>query len=147
MLMLKDITAENWMECARLSVRDDQRFVAPNVYSIAQAKVEPQWVISGIYSDETMVGFAMYEFDHEKRLMYLCRFMVDKRYQHKGYGRGALTLLKRLATDDPQVDKIVLSTNPDNKYGIKVYERFGFRDTGVLDEGEEVFELVLAESG
>ena len=40
----------------------------------------------------------------------------------------------------------MLSTNPDNAYGIKVYEKFGFRDTGVLDEDEEVFELVLFET-
>jgi len=146
MVTLKDITSENWMECIRLSVRDDQGFVAPNVFSIAQAKVEPQWVIKAIYSDETMVGFAMYEFCYEERLLYLCRFMIDARYQHNGYGRGALELLKEIAISDPDVDKIELSTNPKNEYGIKVYERFGFKDTGVLDEDEEVFRLTLSES-
>jgi len=146
MVTLKDITSENWMECIRLSVRDDQGFVAPNVFSIAQAKVEPQWVIKAVYSDETMVGFAMYEFCYEERLLYLCRFMIDARYQHNGYGRGALELLKEIAISDPDVDKIELSTNPKNEYGIKVYERFGFKDTGVLDEDEEVFRLTLSES-
>ena len=146
MVTLKDITSENWMECIRLSVRDDQGFVAPNVFSIAQAKVEPQWVIKAIYSDETMVGFAMYEFCYEERLLYLCRFMIDARYQHNGYGRGALELLKEIAISDPDVDKIELSTSPKNEYGIKVYERFGFKDTGVLDEDEEVFRLTLSES-
>ena len=146
MLTLRDITADNWLECARLKVRDDQPFVAPNVYSIAQARVEPAWILKAIYADETMVGFAMYDFDYEQRSLYLCRFMIDARFQHRGYGRGALALLRQIADQDPRVDKIVLSTNPDNAYGIKVYEKFGFRDTGVLDEDEEVFELVLIET-
>jgi diamine N-acetyltransferase len=103
-------------------------------------------VIRAIYADETMVGFAMYEFCYEERLLYLCRFMIDARYQHNGYGRRALELLKEIAISDPNVDKIELSTNPKNEYGIKVYERFGFKDTGVLDEDEEVFRLTLSES-
>jgi diamine N-acetyltransferase len=143
MLEFREITEGNFQDCVKLRVRDDQRFVAPNVYSIAQAKVGPRWVIKGIYADETMVGFAMYKFSYPQRELYLCRFMIDARYQHMGYGRGALQLLKEIASNDPGIDKIVLSTNPKNEYGIKVYEKFGFKDTGVLDEDEEVFELVL----
>ena len=36
-----------------------------------------------------------------------------------------------------------LSTRLENKYGIKVYEKFGFKDTGVLRLGDEVFVLSL----
>ncbi len=54
-----------------------------------------------------------------------------------------MDILKGMAMKDPGIEKIELSTKPDNEHGIKVYEEFGFIDTGVLDDGEEVFVLYL----
>lgn len=140
---LRAVTKANFQECIGLKVRDDQKFVASNVYSLAEAKVGPEYIPLAIYHDETMVGFLMYELNYPAKELYLCRFMVDQRFQHRGYGRGALELLKDIAMKDPGIERMALSTKPDNAYGIKVYERFGFRDTGVLDDGEEVFVLNL----
>jgi diamine N-acetyltransferase len=140
---LRDITNENWHECIQLRVRDDQPYVAPNLYSIAQSKVEPRWIPMAVYNDETMVGFIMYELDYRNKQLYLCRFMIDQRYQHKGYGKGTLDILREIAMRDPGIEKVELSTNPKNAHGIKVYTRYGFRDTGILDDGEEVFVLDL----
>jgi diamine N-acetyltransferase len=97
-----------------------------------------------IYHDETMVGFLMYELDYRNKELYLARLMIDQRYQHQGYGRGALEVLKDIAMKDPAIERMALSTKSDNTCGIRVYEKFGFRDTGVLDDGEEVFVLDLA---
>lgn len=126
-----------------MKVRDDQKYVASNVYSIAQSKTEPKYIPMAIYNDETMVGFVMYELDYKEKELYLCRFMIDEQHQHMGYGKGALDILKGMAMKDPGIEKIELSTKPDNEHGIKVYEEFGFIDTGVLDDGEEVFVLYL----
>lgn len=42
---LRDVTYENWEECIALRVSEAQRkMVAPNVYSLAQAKVQPECV-------------------------------------------------------------------------------------------------------
>lgn len=142
-ISFKEITSDNFVECIRLKVRDDQRFVASNVYSIAQSKIEPKWVPAAIYNDKAMVGFIMYELDYTKRQLYLCRFMIDQRFQHMGYGKGSLEILREIATRDSGIEKIELSTKPDNAHGIRVYERFGFEDTGILDDGEEVFVLEL----
>ncbi len=139
----EEITKANFRECVQLTVRDDQPFVAANVYSIAQAKVDPKWIIRAIYANDAMVGFLMYELNYRKAELYLCRFMIDQRFQHMGYGRAALELLKRTAMEDPRIQKMVLSTRPTNEYGIRVYTRFGFTDTGILDGDEEVFELDL----
>jgi hypothetical protein len=38
---LRAITKDNFQECVRLRVREDQKFVATNAYSIAQSKIEP----------------------------------------------------------------------------------------------------------
>jgi diamine N-acetyltransferase len=137
-VILADITKENFRECTKLRVREDQPFVAPNIYSIAQSKVEPEYMCKAIYNDQTMVGFIMYALDYPKHQIYLCRFMIDERHQHKGYGLAALEWLRDMAMADPLIDEIELSTRPQNKNGIRIYEKFGFRDTGRMDEGEEV---------
>lgn len=139
----RELTKMNFKECINLKVRDDQRFVASNLYSIAQSKIEPEYIPLAIYNDETLVGFIMYTLDLEKRELYLCRLMIDAQYQGKGYGKESLDLIKSIATETPGIDKIELSTKPDNHHGIKVYEKAGFKDTGILDEGEEVYVLKI----
>ncbi|MFO7627393.1 MAG: GNAT family N-acetyltransferase [Candidatus Fermentibacteraceae bacterium] len=143
-VFFRDINGENLDQCVDLRVRDDQPFVAPNVYSIAQAGVEPGWVIKAIHSDETMVGFAMYTIDEKLSELYLCRFMIDKSHQGKGCGRAALELLKAIAVAAPGVSRMRLSTSPENRNGIRIYEKFGFVDTGEMEDGEEVFVLELS---
>jgi diamine N-acetyltransferase len=142
-ITLKEVTKENFVECIRLKVRDDQPYVASNVYSIAQSRVEPENIPMAVYAGETMVGFVMYELDYAGRELYIGRLMIDHRYQHQGYGRATLAQIKQIGLQDAGIDKIALSTNPKNTYGIRVYEKFGFKDTGVLDDGEEVFVLDL----
>jgi len=142
-LSFKEITVDNFIQCVRMKVNDDQNFVAPNVFSIAQSKVEPQFIPMAIYNNDTMVGFLMYELDYKNKKLYLCRFMIDPKYQHMGYGKGALEILKEIAMKDPDIERMELSTSPENAHGIKVYEKFGFKDTGVLDGDEEVFVLDL----
>ena len=94
-LSFRAITKDNFNACLRLKVRDDQKYVASNVYSIAQSKTEPKYIPMAIYNDETMVGFVMYELDYKEKELYLCRFMIDEQHQHMGYGKGALDILKR----------------------------------------------------
>ncbi len=69
--------------------------------------------------------------------------MIDQRYQQMGYGLATLEALKEMGLQDAGIDTIRLSTNPDNTHGIRVYEKFGFKDTGILDHREEVFVLDL----
>lgn len=142
-ITLKEITKENFTECIRLTVRDDQKFVASNLYSIAESKVDPDNIPLAIYAGDTMVGFVMYELDYSARELYIGRLMIDQRYQHMGYGREALEAVRQIGLKDAGIDKLSLSTKPANTYGIRVYERFGFKDTGILDDGEEIFVMDL----
>ena len=87
---LKDIDRENFRAAVRLEVHEDQKnFVAPNVFSIAQSKVEPAFKVQAVYDGEEMVGFVMYGWDEEEGCYELARLMVDKNRQGKGYGRAA----------------------------------------------------------
>jgi hypothetical protein len=39
--------------------------------------------------------------------------------------------------EEDGVEKVRLSTNPKNANGIRIYEQFGFKDTGIMDGDEE----------
>lgn len=140
---LREITQDNFFDCMRLSVRKDQPFVASNAFSVAESKIFPDWITKAIYYDEEIVGFMMYAIDYEENELYLCRFMVDQKYQGKGYGKAALDRLKEIAMRDDNIHKITLSTNPENANGVRIYEKFGFVDMQYMDEDEEVFTLDL----
>lgn len=142
-ISLREITQDNFYACLRLSVRQDQPFVASNAFSIAESKIFPGWITNAIYAGEELVGFMMYTKNYAEHELYLCRFMIDQKHQGQGYGKGALDQLKEIAMSDENIKKITLSTNPTNANGIRIYEKFGFIDMKYLDHDEEVFVLDL----
>lgn len=142
-LSLREITQDNFFDCMKLSVREDQPFVASNAFSVAESKLFPEWITRAIYHEEEMVGFMMYTMDYAANELYLCRFMIDAKHQGKGYGKAALEELKAIAMQDENIHKITLSTDPENTNGIRIYEKFGFVDMNYLEDGEEVFMLNL----
>ena len=134
-----------------LSVREDQPFVAPNDVSLRQAaetEAEAPGVARpfAIYADDTLVGFCMFAFDpedeDEEDRYYLWRFMIDQRYQDKGCGQAALDEIIRYFRDNG-ADRLYLSTEPENERGLHVYHKAGFRETGVIDDGEAVMMRML----
>ncbi len=63
-VILKEIDRDNWRECIKLSTRPGQeKFVATNIFSLAQAKAQPEMVPLAIYHKEEMVGFATHALD------------------------------------------------------------------------------------
>ena len=70
------------------------------------------------------------------------RFMIDAAHQGKGYGRRALELLVDEARKD-RVAEVKLSYHPGEHSPQEFYTRFGFVDTGEVEEGEIVMRLAL----
>ena len=136
---LRPLSVENWHECIRLHVADEQDdYVAPNLYSIAQTRFEPTWMPLVIYAQtdagESMVGFAMYDTsDYE-----IIRFMIDARYQGKGYGRAAMQLLIEQFEREHAHPSTSLSFVPGNTAAEQLYASVGFRKTGEIIDGELV---------
>ena len=139
---LRDITRDNWLQCIKLEVGEDQKtFVSPNVFSIAQASVEPTFNAKAVYADEEMVGFCMYGYDTDDRCYYVGRLMIDKDHQGKGYGRAAIVEAVRRMRERPDCREIALSLKPENVSAQKLYESLGFVKTGEVAHGEEVMRL------
>jgi diamine N-acetyltransferase len=141
MVQLKEITMENFFEVISLEVGEDQNFVASNVISIAQSKVDPSMIPLAIYNDQTAVGFLMYGIDPSDNIYWIIRLMVDERYQKKGYGKKAMDIIIDKIKEDKNYNKIVVSTNQRNTLGIEFYKKLGFKSTGKIIDEEEVLEL------
>ena len=141
---LKEVTAENLRKIAALKVKPGQQnFVAPNAYSVAQSKFYPSWVCLAAYAGEVPVGFAMYGIDDDDNTLWIIRMMIDEEFQGKGYGRETLLALVEYIKSRNYVKEIFLSFVPGNDTAKKLYESFGFKDTGRFEQGEFVYKLEL----
>ncbi|MDQ9948953.1 MULTISPECIES: GNAT family N-acetyltransferase [Acinetobacter] len=145
MISLKDLDRENWLLCAKLSLDDSQKdYVASNVYSIAESKVEEHYCPRVICFNDEVVGFLMYcvEIDPpDETLFWLFRFMIGKDHQAKGYG----TLALQMAIDEMAAKgakRIRTMYKSSNYVAGKLYKRKGFQETGEYDEcGDIILEL------
>jgi diamine N-acetyltransferase len=145
-ITLRDITRDNWLECVRLKVAQDQlKYVATNAVSLAQSKYEPESVPLASYDGDTMVGFVMYRpEDYEmSKLWFIERLMVGLQYQGKGYGRATMEALLARLKGVPGYAAVLISFIPDNEAAQKLYSSLGFVDTGEIEEGELVYRLGL----
>ena len=154
MIRLERISGNNIWEILKLTVGDDQKsFVAANDVSIIEAYIA---LISGghafpfgIYDQETPVGFCMIGYGTDdswedapavaQNSYNLWRFMIDRRYQGKGYGKAAMRLILDFIATQPcgPAELCWLSYGPENTAAKALYAAFGFRETGEWD-GDEV---------
>lgn len=152
-ITLREITRENWRECANLQVAEEQRhFVAPNMKSLLQYFYhDPTDTFApfGIYAGDTMVGFAMYgQSDFGGWLGWeIWRLMIDERHQRQGYARAALSQIIALMRARLGCAEIYIMFAVDNHVAGKLYESVGFVDTGEIEDGEKIFRLDLSADG
>lgn len=148
MISLKDLDRENWLLCAKLSLDDSQKdYVAPNVYSIAESKVEAHYCPRVIFSDDKVIGFLMYciEVDPpDETLFWLFRFMIDANNQAKGCGTTALQIaIDEIAAKGAK--RIRTMYKSSNYVAGKLYKKMGFQETGEYDEcGDIILELNIS---
>lgn len=141
---LREITAATLSDILRLKVDEAQnRFVATNAVSIAQAHFSDQAWFRAIYADDTPVGFLMLADDPAKPEYALWRFMIDARYQKLGFGRRAIALLIDHVRTRPGAAKLLVSCVEGEGSPIPFYESLGFRLTGDHDDGEAIMVLDL----
>ena len=143
MITLKPVDKSNYIAIIKLSVHEIQQdFVAPNVFSLAQSKVQPECIPMAIYNDQTLVGFALYCMDEADQEFWIYRLMIGKEFQGNGYGRQALIkLVEHIQSLDPLHQSITISFEPDNIAAKTLYESCGFIPDGRIEDGEIVYML------
>lgn len=162
-LRLEKVDHKNFIALCQLKVRRDQQdFVASNVGSLAEAYVAekaggfPQPF--GIYRGEKPIGFLMVGYypsleqarkwaDEGEEIPYfmdksylIWRFMIDKRYQGKGYGKQAFQLALDYVRTFPvgEAKYCWLSYEPTNERARNLYRSFGFKEEKLPKDWDEI---------
>jgi len=149
----------NFWPLLDLTVTEEQEeFVASNAVSLAQAydvTAKGRFVQAfGIYDNDTPVGFAMIGHKSEEyegmapvyhHSYCLWRFMIDQRYQKRGYGRDAIQLLIDYVKIFPDGEEKLFSTSyvQGNDIAAKLYRELGFEENGEMDGDETVLVMEI----
>ena len=155
---LEKINYLNWHDVEDLRVTREQKcFLPDNVTSLAYAGIVReagfQVFTFGIYKGDKPIGFAMigydipYEPDDDLNEKYrftrssyfIWRFMIDKRYQGKGYGKEAMKLILDFVRSGPcrQSEYAWLCYDPENTAARKLYASFGFEEVAEAYSAED----------
>jgi diamine N-acetyltransferase len=152
MLVRRPVLREHVRPLIRIKVRPDQdNLVSNNAITLAQAAYETGAYVWGLWDDDTLIGLmAMIhpgeypwgevmppEPCDDTTAAYLWRLLIGAEFQGKGYGSAALSeaFAQTRAWGCTRLTAHVSDT-PHSNLGF--YERFGFRKTGVVEDGEVV---------
>ena len=144
MINLREITSKNLKSIIDLNVKEDQKdYVASNSVSIAQGHYAKSAWFKGIFSDDLPVGFVMLDLIEEEDKCFLWRFMIDCKYQGKGFGKIALTQVIDYVRSLNLYTDIKTSYVPAENGAGGFYKNFGFieseeitKEFGIEDSDE-----------
>lgn len=130
--------------------KKQEDFIETTKECLEEAKECPYFKPVGLYIDDILIGFAMYgAFPHEieETRIWFDRFLIDHKYQHKGYGRLLFAYMLEYLYIKYKENKIYLSIYPQNTIAIKMYQSLGFIFNGEKDvNGEDVMVLNIKQA-
>jgi diamine N-acetyltransferase len=149
----RPVTRETLWPLINLTVREDQRdLVSSNMKTFAEVPYEPGAVVRGLWDGDVPVGLMAMVNPDGVRLhgpflkpgaAYLWRLMIAADRQGGGYGGQALQIAIAMARDWG-AGHLVTGVN-DAPHGNRgFYERYGFRSSGVVEDGDLLLILDLA---
>ena len=137
-ISLREITNKNLRTIAGLEVAEAQkRFVDSNALAIAEACLNENAWQRAIYAGETPVGMVVVHLDPAQGRHFGYHFMIDARYQGKGYGFQATQKVIETVKSLPNAASLSLSYHPGEGGPAPFYQRLGFVETGAVIDGDE----------
>ncbi len=143
---LREVTEATVVAICKLSdtlSAPQNRMVAPNGQSIAQAHYNTRFWYRAIYADETPVGFLMLYDDPGEPRYFLWRLMIAGPHQGIGYGERAVRLLIDHVRSRPAAKQLLVSCGEGEASPEGFYARLGFKRTGEKLGEEVVMRLPL----
>jgi diamine N-acetyltransferase len=140
-ITLQPINKGNWEEAIDLKVHSEQqKFMASNLYSIAEVQFLENFHAMGVYLDDVMVGFTMYGIDPDDGNYWIYRLMIDSQHQGKGYGTEAVKAVveKILQNRNELIPCIMIGYHPENLGAKFTYKKAGFVETELAPWGEQL---------
>lgn len=115
-----------------------ERFVAPNAVTLAEAHYYPGSLVRGIYVDGEPAGVLWVARENPEDPPFLARLSIAGTFQRRGIGMRAIALLldELRAAGETELE---LSFVPAEGGPQGFYERLGFSDTGRRIEGELIW--------
>lgn len=143
MISLEPLSEKNIAAVTRLEVAFDQAgFVAPNVFSIAEASSFGYMVPRVLCRAGKAIGFALYGQNPETERYYIVRLMIGASFQGQGFGREAVRLLvDEIQARNGGICSVYLGVVPGNTRATALCLGMGFEATGEMDGGEVVYRL------
>jgi diamine N-acetyltransferase len=143
-IRLAPVTEANRALVLALQLSPDQiDFVASNADSLEEAEQDSDARPRVVMMEDRVVGFLMYEAPDDDDEARIYRFMIDRTYQGRGYGRAAL----RQALDEIRglghVRHVSICYAPENEGARHLYRSAGFVEQGLDEDGEMIADLVL----
>lgn len=146
-IKLVRIDESNFIQAFHLKLKDGQeKYVSHPIRSLAQAYVYyNQCCPFGIYLDEKMIGYVMVIYDYDLEEYNIWHMMIDREYQDKGYGQMAMEKCLSYIKTKPfgSSCKVVLTCNKENFGAMHLYSKFGFSETGQMDDDEMELALMM----
>lgn len=142
-LHFESVDSGNQREIIELKILKEQEGMVETVEEcLDEARERPEWNPVGVYDDEILVGFAMYGLFIESKIheeLWLDRFLIDRKYQARGYGRAVISKLIRDLYKKYRSEKLYLSVYDGNDIAIDLYKKLAFKFNGRLDiNGEKI---------
>lgn len=106
-------------------LKEQQTFIASNLYSIAEVQFLDNFYAKGIYFDEKMIGFTMFGIDPDDKNYWIYRLMIDEEFQGKGIGKQAIYLIidEIRRNNYTNIPLIMIGYNPENLTAKFVYKK------------------------
>ncbi|TQF71096.1 GNAT family N-acetyltransferase [Pseudoalteromonas luteoviolacea] len=141
---LRPVSQLNYEAICDLDVsKEQQDFVACNMWSLVESHYNSHYQTRGIYLDDEPVGFFMWVPENEN-MVSIWRFMVDEKFQKKGIGRRAIILAIEEIKRNADLEFIEICYDPKNAAAKSFYASLGFVEYGFdEEEGEILAKLAL----
>lgn len=143
---LREITAQTVSPVCKLSdtlSAPQQKMVASNALSIAQAHFSEHAWFRAIYAGDTPVGFIMLYDNPAEPVYFLWRLMIAGPHQGRGYGAQAIALLIDYVKTRPGAKELLVSCGEGEASPEGFYQKLGFKRTGAMEDNEVVLSLPL----
>jgi diamine N-acetyltransferase len=141
-ISLRPVTRENYETITELDVSKEQEsYVADNTWTLLEAAYNSDYVTRAIYCNEKAAGLFMWVPEKENCIS-IWRFMVDQKLQQQGIGRAALRLALKEIRQTPGIKQIDICYDPENPVAKDFYASFGFIETGLDEDGEDMLAVI-----
>ncbi len=138
MIELAEINEQNWLDVRALAVNEDQQGyldTAAGILARGYVYRDCRARVLAITENGDAVGVLLVkDLDEEPACYDLQQFMIDRRFQGRGFGTAALRLLLAELSAERKYGCVEVCVKKEDAAALRMYEKVGFIDTGYIDE-------------